>query len=210
MPEVRRLARSAGRDGEIADALWATGIHEARLLATLMYEPRALSLERCDVLLGDVISWDLCDHLCNSLFVQMPEVDALIGRWREAETLYTRRAAFSLIASAATHRRDLSSEQLGTYLDWISGASRDARPHVRKAVAWALREVGRHDLLHRDIALALASALLDSEDRTARWIGREARKELVTLVEVPGRRRLAADPGTRSQPRVTALTPEAP
>ncbi|MBL3686862.1 DNA alkylation repair protein [Leucobacter zeae] len=190
VPEVRRIAKRAGRDDAVADALWATGIHEARLLAALVYDPRTFRLERADGLVADVVSWDLCDHLCNGLFVRLPGYASLIERWQASEPLYTRRAAFSLMASAATHEREIPRGLLARYLDWIESAAADPRDHVRKAVAWALREIGQRDLVHRDLGIALADRLIASGDRSRKWVGTQARKELVELVRVEGRRRL--------------------
>lgn len=202
VPDVRRIAKRAGRDDSVADELWASGIHEARLLAALVYDPRTFPPAKADALLEDVVSWDLCDHLCNTLFVKLDGYESFIARWRSADALYTRRAAFSLMASAATHEREIPADTLARYLEWVEAAAGDPRDHVKKAVAWALREVGQRDLAHRDLAIGVADRLISSAEKPRQWVGRQARKELVTLVRVEDRRRLvpASSAAARSAP----------
>lgn len=137
--EVRRLARSAGRDGGNRRCSLGHRGSWGRLLADPHVQAACVVSRNVAMSCSSVISWDLLRSPLQFALRADAESMRSSDAGAKAEALYTRRAAFSLIASAATRRRDLSSEQLGTYLDWISGASRDARPHVRKAVAWALR-----------------------------------------------------------------------
>ena len=192
LPDVRRIAKRAGRSTALANELWATGLHEARLLAALVYVPSELTVADADKLVTDIVSWDLCDHLCNNLFLQMPGYPTLIDAWATAEPLYTRRAAFALIASAATHEKTLSDAQRDHYLAHIEAAAGDTRPHVKKAVDWALREIGQRDLVARDQALTLCDALIESGDKARASLGRAARREIERFQEQPGRRRLVA------------------
>ncbi len=192
LPDIRRIAKRAGRSSSLAKELWSTGLHEARLLAALVFVPSELTAGDAEALVADVQSWDLCDHLCNNLLLQMPGYPALVDTWFEAAPLYTRRAAFALIASAATHEKTMSDEQRDRYLSHIDAAAGDARPHVRKAVDWALREIGQRDLVARDRALTLCDALIESGDKRKASLGRGAKKEIERFVEAPGRRRLVA------------------
>ena len=194
MPEIRRIARnvirSAGRSNDLAHDLWATGIHEARLLAALVFDPATLPLEEAAGLIDDVVSWDLCDHLCKNLYLHLPDRELLIARWWDAEPLYTRRAAFALIASIATHERALDHDSITSFLTWIEDAAEDPRPHVHKAVEWSLREVGQRNIELRDRALAVAERLRVSPNTSKSRVGRLASKFLSSLVEAKGRRRL--------------------
>ena len=192
VPDIRRIAKRVGRSSSLANELWSTGLHEARLLAALVFVPTELSVSDAEALVADVQSWDLCDHLCNNLFLLMPDYPALIDAWADAEPLYTRRAAFALIASAATHEKSVSDKQRDRYLAHVEAAADEARPHVKKAVDWALREVGQRDLVARDRALALCDALIESGDKRKASLGRSAKKEIERFVEAPGRRRLIA------------------
>lgn len=190
LPAIRKTAQTVQRSTPLARELWHSGLHEARLLAALVFEPDSLTEAEATSLLGDVVSWDLCDHLCNNLFRFMDEADLLVSEWAGAESLYTRRAAFSLIASLATHKRHLPNELFDEWFALIEVASSDARPHVSKAVSWALREIGQYDETRRSFASALAQQLVESHDRARAKIGRDALRELERLVPVAGSRRL--------------------
>ena len=192
LPDIRRIAKHLGRSSPLAKELWATGLHEARLLAALVFEPTKITADDAEALITDVRSWDLCDHLCNNLFLQMPGYPELIDAWAGAEPLYTRRAAFALIASAATHEKTLSDEQRDQYLVHIEASAVDTRPHVKKTVDWALREIGQRDLASKARALEVSEALIASANKSQASLGRGAKKEIERFAEAPGRRRLVA------------------
>ena len=188
--DVRKLAKTVGKSDALARELWKTGLHEAKLLAVLVYDKKTVSLKEAADLMDQVYSWDLCDHLCKNLLIQIPGYQDLIGDWRDSDRLYCRRAAFTLIASAAIHEKELSDSQADQYLQWIRECSDDGREHVKKAVSWALRELGKRDFDLQDKAVALARELADHGSKAQAWIGRDALKELENLVQAEGRGRL--------------------
>lgn len=188
--DVRKLAKTVGKSDALASELWKTGLHEAKLLAVLVYDRKTVSLKEAADLMDQVYSWDLCDHLCKNLLIQIPGYQDLIGDWRDSDKLYCRRAAFTLIASAAIHEKKLSDSQADQYLQWIRECSDDGREHVKKAVSWALRELGKRDFDLQDKAVALARELADHGSKAQAWIGRDALKELENLVQAEGRGRL--------------------
>lgn len=190
--EVRRIAKGVERSNGLARELWATGVHEARLLAALLFEPKAVSHDEARRLIGDVVSWDLCDHLCGALLLRLDGYERLIRDWSDAAETYVKRAAFALIATAATHEREIRAETAADYLALISAHADDDRVHVKKAVSWALRELGQRDLAMRDRAIAVARELERRASKAEAWVGRTALKELEGLVEIPGRRRLVS------------------
>jgi len=192
MPLIRSLAKSLGRSNSLAWELWAVQIHEARRLAALVFEPGTLNREQLNSLLGDVASWDLCDHLCGSVFAADPDYPQLIEEWARAEQTYVKRAAFALIATQATHQRSIGQQLIGHWFGLVEKCGCDDRAHVKKAVSWALRELGHIDIPARDQALAVAESLVETGSNAGRWIGRDAAKELADLVFVPGRRRLVS------------------
>lgn len=199
MPVIRSLAKSLGRSNRLAWELWAVQIHEARLLAALVFEPGTLNHSQLNSLLGEVASWDLCDHLCASVFAADPEYPQLIEQWADAEQTYVKRAAFALIATQATHQRSLGQQLIGQWFTLIERCGRDNRAHVRKAVSWALRELGHIDIPTRDRALNVAKGLIETGSNAGRWIGRDAAKELADLVFVPGRRRMVSSHSKAAQ-----------
>ncbi|HTT99580.1 MAG TPA: DNA alkylation repair protein [Rhizomicrobium sp.] len=187
--DVRRLGKEIGRDQTLADQLWDSGIHEAQILAVLVAEPAKVTETKLEKWLGRVRTWDLCDHLCNELVLRLPDPDRFIRKWAKDNRLYFRRAAFATMACRAVHAPQIVSEEIDSFLKLICAVD-DDRPHVMKAVSWALREIGKIDLTAHDRAMAVATDLIESGSKAARWIGRDAMRELETLVAVPERQRL--------------------
>lgn len=192
MPAIRKLAKTLPASNELAGQLWASQLHEARLLAALVFEPGTLSHQQLDELLQDVVSWDLCDHLCGSVFASDPDYLQLIERWVPSELTYVKRAGYALMAVKATHERQLEPELIERWLVLIEQYGGDDRVHVKKAASWALREIGHLNIAARDRAIALAQAMVDGADKKRQWVGRDALKELSDLVYVPHRRRLVS------------------
>ncbi len=188
--EIRALAKKIEKSQELAYELWQSGYHEARLLAVLLFDKKKTTLEDVDTLMSDVISWDLCDHLCKNLIVKMKDFDQLITLWITSDHTYKKRGAFTLMASAAIHKKDITAETLDDYLALIKEHSCDEQDHVKKSVSWALREIGKHDFDANEKALLLAHNFKENGSKAQVWIGKDAIKELENLVEVPGRTRL--------------------
>jgi 3-methyladenine DNA glycosylase AlkD len=175
---IRPLARRYRRNHALAAALWASGYHEARLLAALIDDPKQVTSKQMDAWAADFDSWDLCDQACLKLFVKTPFVDQKIPRWAKDKREFVRRAGFALLASLAVHGKDVPDSAFREHLKLIEAASTDERNFVRKAVNWALRQVGKRSASLHKPALALAKRLAESSDKTARWIGKNAVKEL--------------------------------
>jgi 3-methyladenine DNA glycosylase AlkD len=175
---LRPIARRHKGDHALAAALWATGFHEARLLAVFIDDPKEVTPEQMDAWAGAFDSWDLCDQACSNLFVRTPVVEAKIAAWAEDDREFVRRAAFSLLAAYTVHGKRIADERFAAFLPLIERHATDPRNYVKKAVNWALRQIGKHSLALHGPALALADKLAASGDRTARWIGRDAAREL--------------------------------
>ena len=178
MAGLEPIARRHKRDHALAAALWKTGWHEARILAVLIDDPRAVTPEQMDRWAADLDSWDLCDQACMKLFARTPFVTDKVAAWARDEREFVRRAAFALIAGYTVRDRRAPDEAFLRFLPIIEMHATDPRNYVRKAVNWALRQIGKRSLALHGPALALAERLAASEDRTARWIGRDAVKEL--------------------------------
>jgi 3-methyladenine DNA glycosylase AlkD len=186
---VRAIAKPLRGQHALAEPLWKTGIHEARLLAIFVADPERMSRSAIERWLDDVVSWDLCDHLCGDLASHRADATELIRRWIKSPKLYVKRAAFALIATLAVHGKDdddLFAELAGLVVEH----SDDARPHVRQAASWALRSIGKRDAANRDRALSAAAELVESTEPAKRWIGRDAMRELESLIKVRERGRL--------------------
>lgn len=176
--QIRPLARKYKRNHKLALALWDSGFHEARLLASLIDDPKLVTSKQMDSWAADFDSWDVCDQACLKLFVKTPFVEQKIAKWAKAKREFVRRGGFALMAAYAVHGKDVPDATYRGFLPLIEDYSTDERNFVRKAVNWALRQIGkRSPTLHRP-ALALSKKLSASEDKTARWIGKDALKEL--------------------------------
>jgi 3-methyladenine DNA glycosylase AlkD len=177
VPSIRRIAKRAGTDHALGRSLWATGIHEARMVAALVADPDAFSLTSMGAWARDLDSWDVTDMVADT-FVATPHAGRAIRTWSTARRGFTKRCAFSMLARLAVGHREEPDATYLAYLPLIRAAATDDRNEVKKAVNWALRQIGKRDRALRDAAIAEAEALLELDDRTARWIARDALREL--------------------------------
>ena len=178
IPDLRRIARSHRSDHELALALWTTEIHEARILASMVDDPSQVARRQMDAWAAEFDSWDLCDQVCNNLFRKATQADAAARAWARSREEYVRRAAFTIVAAQAVHDRDRDDDYFLAWLPRIHRAATDERNAVKKGVNWSLRQIGKRNLPLRDAAIIEAEALLGSDSRSARWIARDALREL--------------------------------
>lgn len=177
--DLRKLARGI-RDHELAKQLWASGVHDARLLATMVDEPAKVTREQMMSWTEDFDSWDICDQATDNLFIYAEEILELIPQWAQREEEFVRRAAFATIAAIAWYGKQYSDEVVAGFLPLIERYADDPRNFVKKAVNWALRNIGKMRPLLRPQAVALARRLLEHPSASGRWIGRDAMKEFET------------------------------
>lgn len=178
MTAMRPLQRKYRRKHELALALWDTGYHEARILAALIDDPKQVTRRQMDAWAADFDSWDLCDQASMKLFAATPFVAEKVAKWAKDKREFVRRAAFATIAGYAVHAKREPDAAFLPFLTLIEAAATDDRNFVRKAVNWALRQIGKRSLALHKPALALAQKLAASDDGTARWIGNDAVREL--------------------------------
>lgn len=174
---LRPLARKIGKSPDLAKELWASGFHEARLLAILITPPTEMTPDLAGAWLEDIHSWDLCDQLTNVLARQKGS-DALVPDLAGDDREFVRRAGFALIAWRAVHAKSSPDSEFLGYLDLIRQTATDDRNFVWKAVHWALRQIGKRSVDLHGPALSLGEELAASSNRTARKIGRETVREL--------------------------------
>lgn len=175
---LRAYAKTLGRDHRLALDLWKTGIYEARMLAAFVDEPARVTVAQMNAWCRDFDNWAICDTVCFALFDRSPLAWGRLVPWSRARGEFQKRAAFALLASLALHDRKTDDAAFERQLPLIRAAADDERNFVKKGVLWALRGVGtRNPSLHRQ-ALALAHELASSDAPSARWIGREAVREL--------------------------------
>lgn len=183
---IRAVAKQLGRDQALAAALWKTGWYEARMLTAFVGEPAALTPAQMDRWCRDFDSWALCDTLCFHLFDRTPHAWTKVDAWSRDRGEFVKRAAFALLASLALHDKKAADDLFIKRLPLIERAAGDDRNFVKKSVSWALRLIGRRNLVLNEAAVAVGRRLIDAEAPAARWIGRDATKEL-TSAAVRGR-----------------------
>jgi 3-methyladenine DNA glycosylase AlkD len=175
---LRRLARDLPRDHGLAADLWDTGLHEARILASIVDRPDQVTAGQMDRWVRALDSWDLCDQCCQNLFWRTRYADRKTRTWAGRRPEFVKRAAFALMASSAVKDRAAPDDRFLSYLELIEREATDPRNFVRKAINWALRQIGkRNRRLHR-AAVASARRIGRMDDRTARWVAGDALREL--------------------------------
>lgn len=173
---LRDLAKGI-HDHQLALVLWQTGIHEARMLAAMVEEPGKTSREQMEQWAADFDSWDICDITTDEVFIHTSFIMDCINAWAVRDEEFVKRAAFASIAALVIHRKDIPDDQVLPFFQLIKVASTDPRNFVKKAVNWALRNIGKFRPQLRTHAWKLAEELSQSQDKTARWVGRDAVKE---------------------------------
>ena len=175
-PELRKIGRMTGKDHARAFTLWASDIREARMLALYTLEPKKLTPEEAFHLAEDFNSWEVVDNAAD-IFIEA-KLASLIPALAADEREFVRRTAFAMIASAAMHMKKEPDATLIGWLDLVEDHAGDPRNFVKKAVNWALRNIGKRSHACHAPALTLARTLAGSNDKTARWIGKDAVREL--------------------------------
>ncbi|MBX3430190.1 MAG: DNA alkylation repair protein [Hyphomonadaceae bacterium] len=171
---LRAIAKRTGYDHALAEDLWASGIHDARMLATMIDDPADVTPAQMERWVKDMDNWALVDTACFHYWDQTPHAFAKIEKWSKAKDEFVKRAAFALLASCAVHRRGTDAQFLRG-LELIEREANDPRNFVKKANNWALRGIGgKTSPKLRAAARALAEQLANSDDATERWNGKDA------------------------------------
>lgn len=180
IPTLRKLARSTGKDHQLAQELWETGIHEARILACFVDEPGRVTEAQMDRWASDFDSWDVCDQCCANLFDRTPFAYQKAHEWSSREEEFVKRAAFALMAALTVHDKKAPDHSLENFFPIILKAASDDRNYVKKAVNWALRQIGKRNLNLNKFAIQTAQQIAEIDSKTARWIASDALRELTS------------------------------
>lgn len=177
---LRQLAKKVGVNHDIALQLWNSGIHDARLLACFIDDPLKINGQQMNAWAHDFDSWDICDQACTSLFDKSPYAWDMVFIWSKSDHEFVKRGAFSLLAGLAIH--DVKSND-NRFLDCVSLIKKNAvddRNYVKKAVSWAVRNIGKRNLFLNKLMIKLSQEIIELESRSARWIARDALGELTS------------------------------
>ncbi|MDD5711612.1 MAG: DNA alkylation repair protein [Smithellaceae bacterium] len=178
MPVLRSLAHRLGRDHALALELWRSDIHEARILACLIDVPDQVTPRQMEEWVATFDSWDVCDQCCGNLFDKTPFAYEKARSWSEREETFVKRAGFVLMAQLAVHDKLAGNEVFAAFLSIIARAVEDERNFVKKAVNWALRQIGKRNPALNRLAVAAATDIRKKDNSAARWIAADALREL--------------------------------
>ena len=178
VPDMRRIAKDIGKNHQLALKLWDTGIPEAMIVAGMVAEPDKLTEEQMEDWVVDINSWDICDQVCMNLFEKSPYAEQKIFEWSAREEEFVKRTAYALIACLAWHDKDASDQAFTKYFPVIKNGSTDDRNFVKKAVNWALRNIGKRNIELNQAAIQVAREIQAVDSKSARWIASNAIREL--------------------------------
>ena len=178
MATMQELAKRLGRDHELALALWDTGWFEARILTAFVDEPSKVTAAQMDRWARDFDNWAICDTLCFKLFDRTPHAWRKVDQWSKRRDEFVKRAAFALLASLALHDKTEPDARFLKSLELVDRNATDERNFVKKGVSWALRTIGRRNQTLNVAATDTARRLAASSNATARWVGKDALKDI--------------------------------
>ena len=180
MSNIQRVAKPLGRDHELAAALWETGWYEARMLTSFVDEPERVTSAQMERWAADFDNWGIVDTLCFNLFDRTPHAWGKVAQWCKREEEFIKRAGFALLWSLTVHDKLATDEQFRQGLVLVLRGASDERHFVKKAVNMALRAIGKRNLVLNRAALTIAGRLAESPNPAARWVGKDALRELTS------------------------------
>ena len=176
--EIRTYARSLGKNHDLALQLWKTGIRDARMIAACIEEPKKVTKKQMENWVKDFNSWDICDHVCGHLFDKTPFAYDKAWEWSGRNEEFVKRAAFALMAWLAVHDKQATDEKFEQFFTICIHESIDERNYVKKAVSWALRNIGKRNQTLNKKALDVAKTIHSIDSKSARWIASDVLREL--------------------------------
>ncbi len=180
IPELRKIAKKIGKNHELALELWDSKIHEARILAGFIDQPELVSEKQFEKWVKDFDSWDVCDQVCSNLLDKTKFAYRKIFELSRRDEEFVKRTAFTLIACLSVHDKKMQDKDFIKFLPIIKKAADDERNFVKKAVNWALRQIGKRNIRLNKKALKVAREIEKMDSKSARWIARGAIRELTS------------------------------
>src|SRR5712692_1486675 len=180
IPQIRNLAKKAGTNHQLALEIWKTGIHEARILASMIDDPSQVTQDQMEKWAADFDSWDVVDGCCGNLFDKTPFAVRKAPDWSGRGEEYVKRAGFVLMAELAVHDKQASNKTFLDFLPLIVREASDGRNFVNKAVNWALRQIGKRNRILNSAAIKTCAEIRNSDSLSAKWIAANAFRELTS------------------------------
>jgi len=180
IPNLRALAKKIGKDRVLAKKLWDSKIHEARILAGMIDEAEEVSAKEMDKWVRDFDSWDVCDQVCMNFFRYAKGACQKCVEWSGKKDEFVKRAGFALMAALAFAKNDMNDAEFKKFLPIIKREATDERNYVKKAVNWALRQIGKRNMVLNKEAIKIAREILKIDSKVAKWIAADALRELTS------------------------------
>jgi len=177
-PDLYKIAKQVGKNHNLAQELWLSGVHEARIIAGLIDRPEWVTAKQMDSWTRDFDSWAVCDSVCGHLFSKSSLAHKKVWQYVRSKEEYVRRTSFVLMATLAVHDKKAGDSDFIKFFPLLKKYATDERNYVRKAVNWALRQIGKRNLALNKKAIMLAHEISRADSKSAKWIAADALKEL--------------------------------
>lgn len=178
MPALRKMARTLGRDHRLAGRLWSSGIYDARILASLIEEPRRITEPQMERWVKCFDNWAICDGCCSNAFDKTPFAWRKAVEWAGRKEEFVKRAGFVLMAALAVHDKTAQDRQFISFFPLIVREAGDDRNYVRKGINWALRQIGKRSAALNAESIRVAQKMRHQNSSCAKWIAADALREL--------------------------------
>jgi len=178
IPDLRKIAKEVGKNHLLAQQLWSSGIHEARILASMIDSPENVTEGQMENWVSDFDSWDVCDQCCSNLFDKTEFAYQKAVEWSNRDDEFVKRAGFVLMAVLAVHDKKAKDDEFLKFLPIIKRESTDDRNFVKKAVNWALRQIGKRNLNLNKKAIETSREIQKMDSKSSKWIASDAIREL--------------------------------
>jgi 3-methyladenine DNA glycosylase AlkD len=180
IPDLRRIAKEIGRDHELAQQLWASGIRETQILASMIDDPETVTEGQMEDWVKDFDYWEICDQVCQNLFGRTKFAYQKAIEWSSSDEEFPKRAGFVLMARLAVGDKRADDRQFEKFLEIINKEASDSRNYVKKAVNWALRQIGKRNLNLNEKAMETAKEIQGIDSSSAKWVASDAIRELTS------------------------------
>jgi 3-methyladenine DNA glycosylase AlkD len=180
IPVLRKMAKQIGKNHLLAQQLWVSGVHEARILAGIIDDPEMVTERQMESWVKDFDSWDVCDQVCSNLFDQTRFAHKKAIEWSKRDEEFVKRAGFVLMAALAVHDKEKSDREFEKFFFLIKKEAMDERNFVKKAVNWALRQIGKRSAYLNRVAIKTAQMIQKKNSKAARWVAADALRKLTS------------------------------
>ncbi|MHA2062267.1 MAG: DNA alkylation repair protein [Candidatus Sifarchaeia archaeon] len=180
IPNLRTLSKEIGKNHSLALELWSSGIHDAKILASLIDNPKKVTEGQMESWVQEFNSWDICDQCANNLFRKTQFAYQKVVEWSGRKEEFVKRTGFAMLASLAVHDKKKEDKEFIKFFKLIKREATDERNFVKKAVNWALRQIGKRNLNLNRKAIETATEIKTMDSKSAKWIASDAIRELTS------------------------------